>query len=213
MAKRIMKLIGSNTSPYVRKIRVYLDEVGLDYEFEVVDAWKPDPSLLIIAPIGKVPILIRPGCEPLYESNLILEYLETLVPAEKRLLPMEGEYRWQVLRLQALASGMIDAAATRTVELRKPTPTQNPIVIERELGRIDRLLIAFEKVANPDHFIAGGERITIADLVLGVALQYLDFRHTPDWRKLAPNLAAWLAPMTKRPSFERTLPLGFVTPV
>lgn len=208
-----MKLIGSNTSPYVRKVRVYLDEVGLDYDFEVVDAWKPDPSLLALAPIGKVPVLIRSGHEALYESNLILEYLQTLVPAEKRLVPMEGEARWQVLRLQALASGMIDAAATRTVELRKPSPTQSSVVIERELGRIDRLLIAFEKIAAPGRFIAGGERMASADLVLGVALQYLDFRHTPDWRKSAPNLAAWLAPMTQRPSFKDTLPPGFATPV
>ncbi|MDO8876745.1 MAG: glutathione S-transferase N-terminal domain-containing protein [Pseudolabrys sp.] len=207
-----MKLIGSNTSPYVRKVRVYLDEAGLDYDFEVVDAWKPDPSLLVIAPIGKVPILIRPGCEALCESNLILEYLYTLVPAEKRLVPTEGEYRWQVLRLQMLASGMIDAAATRTVELRKPAPTQSPIVVDRELGRIDRLLIAFENIAAPGRFIAGGERMTIADLVLGVALQYLDFRHTPDWRNSAPKLASWLTPITQRPSFKRTLPLEFVTP-
>ncbi|MPZ58937.1 MAG: glutathione S-transferase [Rhizobiales bacterium] len=208
----VMKLIGSETSPYVRKVRVYLGETGLDYEFAVVDAWKPDPSLLAMAPIGKVPVLVREQGEPLYESNLIIDYLESLLPAERRLVPPEGEPRWQMLRLQALASGMIDATATRTVELRKPEATQSAVVIAREEGRIERLLAAFEKLAQPGRCVAGGERMSTADLVLGVALQYLDFRFTPDWRKSAPTLAAWFAPMARRPAYARTLPPGFVPP-
>lgn len=206
-----MKLIGSETSPYVRKVRVYLGETGTACEFSVVDAWKPAADLLEIAPIGKVPVLVRDQGEPLYESNLIIEYLDSLRPADKRLLPPPGERRWQVLRLQALASGMIDATATRTVELRKPAPTQSSVVIERELGRIDRLVALFEKTVEPGReLVAGGT--TTADFVLGVALQYLDFRHTPEWRKAAPRLAAWFAPMAQRPSFTRTLPPGFVPP-
>ena len=88
-----MKLIGSTTSPYVRKVRVYLEEVGLAYDFAVVDAWKPDASLLAMAPIGKVPVLVRDQGEPLYESNLIIEYAESLLQAEKRLMPSGGEER------------------------------------------------------------------------------------------------------------------------
>lgn len=206
-----MKLIGSATSPYVRKIRVYLGETSVHCEFAVVDAWKPQQPLLDIAPIGKVPVLIRDQGEPLYESNLIIEYFESLLPVEKRLVPVSGERRWQVLRLQALASGMIDAAATRTVELRKPAPTQSPVVLERELGRIDRLLATFEKTAAPGRHVAG-DTMTTADLVLGVALQYLDFRHTPEWRNAAPQLAAWFAPIAQRPSFMSTLPPGFAPP-
>lgn len=206
-----MKLIGSTTSPYVRKVRVYISEIGGEYEFAVVDAWKPEQPLLDIAPVGKVPVLIRDQGEPLYESNLIIEYLESLLPAEKRLVPVSGERRWQVLRLQALASGMIDATATRTVELRKQAPTQSPVVLERELGRIDRLLTTFEKTAAPGRHVAG-DTMTTADLVLGVALQYLDFRHTAEWRKAAPRLAAWFAPIAQRPSFLSTLPPGFVPP-
>ena len=207
-----MKLIGSTTSPYVRKVRVYLEEVGLAYDFAVVDAWKPDASLLAMAPIGKVPVLVRDQGEPLYESNLIIEYAESLLQAEKRLMPSGGEERWQVLRLQALATGMIDATASRTVELRKPEAAQSAVVIERELGRLERLLAAFEKLAKPGHFIAGGASMTTADLILGVALQYLDFRFTPEWRKSASRLAHWFAPMAKRPAFANTLPPGFVPP-
>lgn len=206
-----MKLIGSPTSPYVRKVRVYLAETGIGCDFDVVDAWKPEQPLLNIAPIGKVPVLLRDQGEPLYESNLCIEYLESLLPANKRLVPASGEPRWQVLRFQALASGMIDATATRTVELRKPAPTQSAVVLERELGRIDRLLATFEKSAAPGHHIIGGG-MTTADLVLGVALQYLDFRHTAKWRNAAPRLAAWFAPMANRPSFANTLPPGFTPP-
>lgn len=206
-----MKLIGSETSPYVRKVRVYLGETGTDCEFAVVDAWKPADELLKIAPIGKVPVLMRDRGEPLYESNLIVEYLDSLQPTDKRLIPPPGETRWQVLRLQALAGGMIDAAATRTVELRKPAPSQSAVVIERELGRINRLLASFEGTVRPGQFVVAGA-LTTADLVLAVALQYLDFRHTPDWRKAAPRLAEWLVPLTQRPAFKSTLPPGFVAP-
>lgn len=206
-----MKLIGSSTSPYARKVRVYLAETGIGCEFDVVDAWKPEQPLLDIAPIGKVPVLIRDQGEPLYESNLCIEFLESLLPADKRLIPAAGEPRWQVLRFQALAGGMIDAAATRTVELRKPAPTQSAVVLDRELGRIDRLLAMFEKRAEPGRF-AVGDSMTTADLVLGVALQYLDFRHTAEWRKAAPRLAAWFAPMEQRPSFTATVPPGFTPP-
>ncbi|MEI9806301.1 MAG: glutathione S-transferase C-terminal domain-containing protein [Pseudolabrys sp.] len=154
---------------------------------------------------------MRDSGEPLFESNLIIEYLDSLLPVEQRLVPANGERRWQVLRLQALASGMIDATATRTVESRKSAPTQSPVVLERELGRIDRVLARFESIAKPGQPIAG-EKMTAADFILGVALQYLDFRHTPEWRKAAPKLAAWLAPMAQRPSFKTTQPPGFTPP-
>ena len=207
-----MKLIGSETSPYVRKVRVYLGEVGMGCDFESVDAWKPAASLLEIAPIGKVPVLVRNQSDPLYESNLIIEYLESLLPVEKRLVPASGEHRWQVLRLQALATGMIDAAATRTVELRKPPATQSSVVLDRELGRIERLLALFEKsVESRPAYLVDNKKST-ADLVLGVALQYLDFRHTPEWRSSAPSLAAWFAPIALRPTFTSTQPPGFVPP-
>jgi glutathione S-transferase len=83
-------------------------------------------------------------------------------------------------------------------------------VLDRELGRIERLLAAFDKLAKLGDFIAGGGRMTTADLVLGVALQYLDFRFTPEWRKSAPHLSDWFAPMPQRPAFANTLPPGFV---
>lgn len=203
-----MKLIGSSTSPYARKVRIYLEEGGLDYEFIVVDAWKPESSLLSLTPIGKVPVLVRDQGEPLFESNLIIEYLEALRPANERLVPANGEQRWQVLRLQAIAHGMIDAASARTVELRKVGAAQLPTVLAREEGRIARALAAFEAIAHPERPI-DGRALSTADLVLGVALQYLDFRYSPDWRKNAPQLAAWFAPITKRASFMATLPPGF----
>ena len=206
-----MRLIGSTTSPYVRKVRVYLEETGRRYEFTVVDAWKPEAALLDLAPIGKVPVLVRDQGDPLFESNLCIEYLESLTPAAERLVPESSEARWQVLRLQALASGMIDAAATRTVELRKPEAAQLQIVLDRETGRIKRILANFEDLFGPGRDLVGG-KLSMADLTLGVALQYLDFRYTADWRSTAPRLAAWFAPIANRPSFMKTMPPGFTPP-
>ncbi|HWV55405.1 glutathione S-transferase family protein [Pseudorhodoplanes sp.] len=206
-----MRLIGSTTSPYVRKVRVYLEETGHDYEFTTVDAWNPEPSLLDLAPVGKVPVLVLDQGPPLFESNLCIEYLDSLLPDAQRLIPSSGEWRWQVLRLQALANGMIDATATRTVELRKPDVAQMKTVLDRETKRIDRILTTFERLVDPSHKLVGG-RLSSADLVLGVALQYLDFRYTADWRKTAPRLAAWFVPMTEKPSFKTTLPPGFTPP-
>jgi glutathione S-transferase len=206
-----MRLIGSATSPYVRKVRVYLEETEQSYEFTAVDAWKPERFLFEMAPIGKVPVLIRDQGEPLFESNLCIEFLDSLLPVGRRLMPENSEVRWQVLRLQALASGMIDATANRTVELRKPNAAQMPSVLDRETGRIKRVLESFERLVEPGAHLVGGKQST-ADLILGVALQYLDFRYTTGWRNDTPRLTAWFEPMGKRPSFAKTLPPGFTSP-
>ena len=92
-----MQLIGSPTSPYVRKARVYLAETGIACDFAPVDAWQPDASLLACAPLGKVPVLVRESGRPLFDSLLVIEYLDHMLPEAKRLLPATGEPRWEVL--------------------------------------------------------------------------------------------------------------------
>ena len=203
-----MKLIGSPTSPYVRKVRVYLLETGMACDFQSVDAWQPDARLLSAAPLGKVPVLLRDDGPALFESNLALEYLDRLQPPAQRLLPVEGEARWDVLRWQTLAHGLIDSVVVRVLESRRDEAQRSTIILTGEEGRIARVLDALEaRIAGRQWLVS--DRLSTADLVLGVALQYIDFRDPHDWRGTRPELVAWCQRVTARPSFQETLPPGF----
>jgi glutathione S-transferase len=206
-----MQLIGSTTSPYVRKARVYLSETGTTCAFVPVDAWQPDARLLNMAPLGKVPVLVRDDGDPLYDSLLVIEYLDSLLPDSKRLLPPQGEPRWEVLRWHALAHGLIDATVVRLLDLRRPEALRSAEVRAREEARIARTLDSIERDIGGRQWLCLN-RLTVADLVLAVALQYMDFRYPHDWRGSRPALAAWAKTMHARPSFASTLPPGF-TPV
>jgi glutathione S-transferase len=206
-----MQLIGSPTSPYVRKVRVYLAEAGMMCDFVPVDAWRPDARLLGMAPLGKVPVLVRDDGSPLYDSLLVIEYLDSLLPEPRRLLPSQGEGRWEVLRWQALAHGVIDATVFRLLDLRRPEALRSREVEAREELRVARALDSIEKSIDGRPWLAL-DRLTLADVVLGVALQYMDFRYPHDWRGSRRALARWAAAMHGRASFAATLPPGF-TPV
>jgi glutathione S-transferase len=206
-----MQLIGSPTSPYVRKARVYLAETGTKCEFVPVDAWQPDAALLTQAPLGKVPVLVRDDGRPLFDSLLVIEYLDHLCPEAQRLLPATGEPRWEVLRWHTLAHGLIDATVVRLLDLRRPEAQRNRDIQAREEKRIARVLDSMEKEIRGRQF-ACLDRLSLADIVLGVALQYMDFRYPHDWRGPRPALATWARTMHGRPSFTTTLPPGF-TPV
>jgi glutathione S-transferase len=206
-----MQLIGSPTSPYVRKVRIYIAETGIACTFAPVDAWQPDARLLELAPLGKVPVLVRDDGSALFESLLVIEYLDHTLPEARRLIPGTGEPRWDVLRWQALAHGLIDATVARLLDVRRPEALRSREVQAREEVRIARALDAIDKDVTAREWLCL-DRLTLADLVLGVALQYIDFRYPHDWRTTRPTLARWAARTTSRPSFAATLPPGF-TPV
>ena len=203
-----MHLIGSPTSPYVRKVRVYLEETGAACEFAPVDAWQPNAALLAAAPLGKVPVLVRDEGSPLFDSLLVIEYLDRTLPEARRLIPAAGEPRWDVLRWQALAHGLIDATVMRLLDLRRPEALRSREVQAREEVRIARSLDSIDKDVAGRQWLCL-DHLTLADVVLGVALQYIDFRYPHDWRTARPALAQWAARMTSRPSFAKTLPPGF----
>ena len=206
-----MKLLGSKTSPYVRKVRVYLEETELPCEFVVSEAWQPSTSLLSAAPLGKIPVLERENGAVLFESLLIIEYLDCQCAVEARLIAGDGDERWTTLRWHALANGIIDATVARLLELRRPETLQMRDKMLREEARIARALNAIESGLDDRAFLVGN-RLTLADLMLGVALQYIDFRYPHDWRSTAPRLAAWSGRINQRSSFLKTQPPGF-TPV
>ena len=200
-----MKLYGSLTSPYVRKLRILLREKGVACEFVQADAWAADSPVPRLNPLGKVPVLERNDGSALYDSPVILEYLDSLkAPA---LLAPAGEERWAMLRLQALADGILDATVTRLLESRRPGPQQSPENIKRQEEKIARALAFADSMPKGEAYLMQN-RFSIADLCLGVALEYVDFRYPHDWRSKHPRLALWLAGIGTRPSFAETVPPG-----
>lgn len=201
-----MKLYGSPTSPYVRKARVLINEKNLPCEFVVEDPWAEASPIPARNPIGKVPVLDIGEGDYLFESALVVHYLDQL--DGKSLEPQEAAAYWQSQWWQALGNGIIDAVIARVLESRRPPDKQWPEKMEREAKRVQRAIAAAERAFTGGDYLAGS-RFTLADIVMGVALQYADFRYSRDWRGNAAGLARWHAAIARRPSFVKTMPPGF----
>ncbi len=199
-----MKLYGSLTSPYVRKCRVLIKEKTLACEFVVADAGGAGSPVPALNPLGKVPVLERDDGSSLFDSPVIFEYLDSLKPPA--LLAASGEERWQMLRWQALADGILDATVMRLLETRRPPEQQSARDIQRQEEKVNRALAFAEPHAGGAHLMQN--KFTAADVCLGVALEYVDFRYAHDWRAQHPKLARWLAGISARASFTETVPPG-----
>ncbi len=200
----MMKLRYSPTSPYVRKVSVVALETGLDGRIERIatDIRAPTPEFHRDNPLGKVPTLITEGGETLYNSPVICEYLDSLHDGLK-LFPAPGGARWTALCRQALADGIMDAAALiRMEEVLRPENERSPVWLKRQRGAIGRGLDALEDEARS---LAGA--CTIGHIAIGCALGFLDFRLPGfDWRESRPELARWAETFAKRPSMAATTP-------
>jgi glutathione S-transferase len=156
-----------------------------------------------------VPVLQIGPDRFLFESVAVTHYLDHL--DGKPLQPADAAAYWQSQWWQALGNGMIDAVIARVLETRRPADKQMPEKMQREEARIARAFDAAEHEFAGGTFLAGG-RFTLADLVMGVACQYIDLRYPHDWRSRYPRLKQWFSGVAARPSFTGTLPPGF-TPV
>lgn len=204
-----MKLYGSPTSPYVRKARVIILEKKLRCEFVPEDPWAEHSPIVTRNPLGKVPALEIEPHNYLFESMLIVHYLDHV--DGKSLTPKDAGAYWQVQWWMALAQGVLDASVARVLETRRPQDKRMPEKMAREEGRIHRATaVAETRFGGGTHLVA--KRLSLADLMMGVALQYVDFRYPHEWRAKAPRLAAWHQGIVARKSFQETLPPGF-TPV
>lgn len=199
-----MKLLGSSTSPYVRKVRVVMAEKKIDYRFELADVWAPDNPAMQFNPLGKVPCLVLEDGSALYDSRVIVEYLDTLTPVS-RLIPPSGRARIDVRRWEALADGTLDAALLARLEnTQRPEGQRSDAHIRRQLGKIDSALAAMSAALGNQAWCAEG-RYSLADLATGCALGYLDFRFPQiDWRTRHPNLAELAQKLFTRPAFVET---------
>ena len=204
-----MKLFGSPASPYVRKARVLLSEKNIPCEFVIEDPWPAESKIPSLNPLGKVPVLQIAPDKCLFESVLVVHYLNQL--DGKPLQPRDAAGYWQAQWWQALGNGMIDAAVMRVFEMRRPADKQIPEKMQREETRIARAFAAADHDYGGGRFLAG-DTFTLADLSMGVACQYIDFRYPHDWRGQYPRLMRWFSSISERPSFQSTLPPGF-TPV
>ena len=201
-----MKLIGSNTSPYVRKVRVVMAEKKLDYSFELENVWSADTRILQSNPLGKVPCLLMEDGNALYDSRVIAEYLDTLTPVCK-LLPPNGRDRADVKVWEALADGVLDAAVlVRLEKTLRPQEQQSPQWIARQLGKVHAGLQVMSDKLGENAFCMG-KNYSLADVAVGCALGWLSFRFPDiDWRGDYPNLARLFDKLSERPSFRDTVP-------
>lgn len=204
-----MKLIGSTTSAYVRKVRVVLAEKKLEYQFIEENPWEADRAPGTGNPLGKVPRLIMEGTEAMFDSRVIVDYLDTLSPVG-RLIPGTGRERAEVKTWEALADGLLDAAALARLEATWPGRTEeqrSQAWIERQLAKVHAALKVMSHGLGEKPFCCGGIHLTLADISVCCALAWLDFRFPElDWRADHPNLAALLTKIGARPSFVGTVP-------
>lgn len=210
-----MKLFCSLPSPFARKVRALAAEKGLALALVEVDVLDPASPVAALNPLRKVPCLVTDDGEAWFDSPVIAEWLDAR--PGPRLIPEAFEARMQVKRLEALADGLLDAAVLvrlesvwtgRSAEQRSAAWMDwQWLKVEGAVGELERHLAARATDGAPPAFFEG-EAVTLADLAVGSALEWIDFR-LPDrpWRTQAPLLATWLARFSMRPTFAASAPV------
>lgn len=202
-----MKLIGALTSPYVRKVRIVMAEKRLEYQLELEDVWNRD-GIVKSNPLGKVPCLVMEGGEAVFDSRVIVEYVDTLSPVGK-LIPDRGRERTEVRTWEALADGVLDAAILARLEQTwagRSEGQRSAAWISRQMDKVHASLAAMSQGLGDKPFCSG-IHFSLADIATGCALGYLDFRFGHiDWRAQYPNLERLAAKLAQRQSFIDTLP-------
>ena len=197
-----MKLYYSPTSPYARKVRIVALERGLDGGIEMIPATPfENPVVAAANPLSKIPALVLDNGEALYDSPVICEYLDSLGDG-LRVIPASGDARWATLRLQALADGVLDAAFSTVMEMRRAEPERSEEWLQRWRASILRAIVA---AADEPATTAADQNL--GQITLACALGYVDFRLPGiDWRAAAPGLVAWFDAWSQKPSFAATIP-------
>ncbi len=200
-----MKLIAALASPYSRKVRIVLAEKKIEYDLIIDSPGDPATRVPAYNPLGKVPVLVLDDETTLFDSRVIVEYLENASPVG-RLIPDDTRARTQTRRWEALADGCTDAANAVVVEKRRAADKQSAEWIARQQDKIERALKAMADDLGSRAW-CGGDHYNLADIAVGCALGYLDLRLSDiNWRKEYPNLAKLAEKLDKRASFVDTAP-------
>lgn len=199
-----MKLIGSYTSPFVRKISVILLEKGITFEFVNESPYAEQSGVAQYNPLGKVPALVTDNGEQWFDSPIIAQYLEQLGVAPA-LLPDDLLEALKVRQLEALADGIMDAGLVHVRELQRPAAQQSETELLRQREKINCALDALEQ------YVADGtlkaDKLTIATIAVACAIGYLNFRRvSPGWCVNRPHLVKLVETLFQRESFARTEP-------
>lgn len=200
-----MKLYYSSTSPFVRKVNIFAIEAGLDKQIEWVttNPWQAEDKLTAENPLSKIPTLVTDDEQVIFDSPVICEYLDSLHQTEK-LIPQEGNARWQVLRLQALADGILDAGILRFMEHKRVAENQSvdwdsmqKNTVERGLNYLENSLAEWSSVS-----------LNVGIISVACVLGWLDFRYAhEDWREKRPALTTWFEEFSNRASMLKTVPV------
>jgi len=200
-----MKLLGSNTSPYVRKVRLVLLEKNIPHTYLVDPPREPGSQVARVNPLGRIPALILDDENCVFDSPVITEYADTLNDTPILIPRNDALARMRVRRWEALADGIVDSAVVVRTESIRPTEKQDAEVSQRHNDAITRA-VAFAAEQLGQREWCEGTSITLADLAMVSALLYLDLRQAGrDWRGTHPNLAAWFARISERTSVRATL--------
>lgn len=200
-----MKLIASLTSPFARKVRIVLAEKHIECELQIDVPWNADTHVPEYNPLGKIPVLQLDDGTALYDSRVIVEYLDHAAPVHN-VLPKDARGRIMAKRWEALADGICDAAATIYLEKKRPELQQNPEWLQRQEQKIFRGLEAISADLN-DHNWCMGDNYSLADIAVGCALGYLELRFTEiKWREKHVNLSRLYNKLLERNSFSSTIP-------
>jgi glutathione S-transferase len=201
-----MKLVTSLTSPYGRKARIVLHEKKIPFQLQVENPWLPDSAVAGFNPLGKVPVLVLEDGVSVFDSRVIVEYLDTLTPVA-HLIPREAKTRMMVRGVEALADGTTDAAVAATLERKRAADKQDADWIALQEKTMHRGLAALADALGEKSLFLG-TAMTLADIATGCALGYLDLRFAHlDWRATYPNLAQLAARLAERASFKDTVPV------
>lgn len=201
-----MKLVTSLTSPYGRKVRVVLAEKKVPFQLQVENPWLPDSPVPEINPLGKVPVLVLEDGVSVFNSRVIVEYVDHLTPVA-HLIPGEPKSRMMVRGVEALADGVADAAVAVYLEKKRPADKQSADWLTLQERTLFRGLEALSEALGEKPWFLGNT-MTLADIACGCMLGYLGLRF-PEiaWRSAHPNLAKLYDKLMTRPSFRESVPV------
>lgn len=202
-----MKLRSSPASPFGRKTKIAAVLCGIHLDIEPANTADPSDSLREQNPLGKIPVLLPETGEALFDSRVIVEYLDAEAGGGC-IIPLRGAPRFEVLRVQAMADGLMDAALLQVYEARfRPEEMRNAAWIDTQAGKVARTLRRFE--AGPPAHAGVSAAAHVGEIALACALGYLDLRFQGIWRDDHPALVEWLDAFAARvPAFEATRPVG-----
>ena len=198
-----MKLYYAPVSPFVRKVTIFSIEAGLDNQIEWIktNPWQAEDKLILENPLSKIPTLVTDDGTVLFDSRVICEYLDSLHTGNK-LIPEKGEERWQVLRLQALADGILDSGILRFMERKRSSEQQSIEWDNMQKNSVERGLDLLENTVSD-----WSDNLDVGGISVACVLGWLDFRFSDeDWRIKHPGLTTWFEQISKRSSIVRTIP-------